>query len=84
MGLFSDGEEAERLGRIEAKLDLILDHLGVEFPDPRDLKHLDEETRALADAGGKIAAIKRYRETSGAGLRDARLAVTAYLRDRGR
>lgn len=61
-----------RLRRIERKLDLILEHLGVE----------DEITASLSDAvldalrrGRKIEAIKHYREETGCGLREAKEVI---------
>ncbi|EFF92113.1 conserved hypothetical protein [Streptomyces sp. e14] len=59
-----------RLARIEHKLDLILDHLGLREEDPR----LDE-VAGLARAGRTIEAIKTYREITGAGLKEAKDAV---------
>lgn len=40
-------------------------------PDPEAL----EAVRLILDREGKIAAIKAYRERTGCGLRDAKLAV---------
>lgn len=61
-----------RLARIEGKLDLILKQLGLEYQDGET----DEIIRLLAD-GQKIAAIKLYRERTGAGLKEAKDAVEA-------
>lgn len=43
-------------------------------PAPPDLAALDA-VRPILASEGKIAAIKAYRERTGAGLRDAKLAV---------
>ena len=43
-------------------------------PTPPDLKAL-EAVRPILAGEGKIAAIKAYRERTGTGLRDAKLAV---------
>jgi len=43
-------------------------------PAPPDLKAL-ESVRPILAAEGKIAAIKAYRERTGTGLREAKLAV---------
>jgi ribosomal protein L7/L12 len=59
-----------RIARIEQKLDLVLDHLGVRQVDP----DLDQVTALLRD-GRKIQAIKAYREITGAGLKEAKEAV---------
>ena len=62
-----------RLRRVEAKLDLILRHLGLEYVDPATPGGLSAEVKTLADdPAQKIAAIKLYREETGAGLADAR------------
>src|SRR2546430_1029409 len=71
-----------RRRRIEAKLDTILRHLGVEFQDPA-AAGLSAEVRALADdPAKKIAAIALYREQTGAGLKEAKDAVEAYIAGR--
>lgn len=72
---------AARLRRIERKLDLILDHLGLDGEDPAAAS-LPAEARRLADDGRKIEAIKAYREQTGAGLREAKEAIEAYLAGR--
>ncbi|MFH0517305.1 ribosomal protein L7/L12 [Streptomyces sp. M41] len=59
-----------RLARVERKLDLIVDHLGLREEDPRM-----DEVVALARSGKKIPAIKTYREITGAGLKEAKEAV---------
>ena len=69
-----------RLARVERKLDLILEHLGIDYDDAKSPSTLAEEVRRLADDGRKIEAIKAHRELTGAGLRDAKDAVEAYLR----
>jgi ribosomal protein L7/L12 len=47
---------------------------GAAPPAPPDRKAL-EAVRPILEAEGKIAAIKAYREKTGAGLRDAKHAV---------
>lgn len=47
---------------------------------PTDDASLDTELRALVAAGHKIDAIKRYRELTGAGLKEAKDAVEALER----
>jgi ribosomal protein L7/L12 len=59
-----------RLALIERKLDAVLDHLGVEVPEP----HL-QQVEAMLRRGKTIEAIKAYREATGAGLREAKEAV---------
>ncbi|MCX5049665.1 MULTISPECIES: ribosomal protein L7/L12 [unclassified Streptomyces] len=60
----------KRVARIEHKLDLILDHLGLREREP-----WADEVDALLRDGKKIAAIKVYREATGAGLKEAKEAV---------
>jgi ribosomal protein L7/L12 len=59
-----------RLALIERKLDAVLDHLGIEVPEP----HL-QQVEALLRRGKTIEAIKAYRVATGAGLREAKEAV---------
>jgi ribosomal protein L7/L12 len=71
MGLFSSSAmNSVQLTRIERKLDLVLQHLGVQMPDDEL-----EEVRSLMAAGQKIEAIKAYRRITGAGLAEAKNAV---------
>jgi antitoxin component of RelBE/YafQ-DinJ toxin-antitoxin module len=59
-----------RLIRMERKLDLIMEHLGipVDHPDLREVREFIEE-------GKTIQAIKAYREATGTSLREAKEAV---------
>ena len=68
--------DSGRLLRIEKKLDLILDHLGLEF------QPFNDEVRQAADSGNKILAIKLYREQTGLGLAQAKKDVEEYLHTR--
>lgn len=74
MGLFSPGADANTglaLARIERKLDLILQSLGVAAP----AESWEQDVRDIAAAGKKIEAIKLYRERTGEGLAEAKAAV---------
>jgi ribosomal protein L7/L12 len=71
--------DGKRLRRIEHKLDLILAHLGIENPEPDPNSDLSAEVRSMADTGQVIAAIKRLREETGLGLKEAKDAVDEYL-----
>ena len=53
--------------RLERKLDLILEHLGI---DPH--QGVDERILELMRSGQKIEAIKLYREQTGTGLKEAK------------
>jgi ribosomal protein L7/L12 len=69
----------DRLARVEQKLDLLLTHAGLDYtPAPK------AAWQALADEGParKIAAIKAYREETGAGLADAKRSVEKYIEGR--
>ncbi|MDL5202735.1 hypothetical protein [Streptomyces sp. ALI-76-A] len=59
-----------RVARVERKVDLILDHLGLREHDPRM-----DEVAALAREGRTVQAVKRYREITGDGLKEAKEAV---------
>ncbi|KUN99692.1 ribosomal protein L7/L12 [Streptomyces caeruleatus] len=60
----------QRVARVERKLDLVLDHLGLDAEDPRM-----GEVLSLVRTDKKIQAIKVYREITGAGLKEAKDAV---------
>ena len=73
MGLFTSSSNAAlevRLARVERKLDLLLQNLGIEVPAD-GMDHI----RELAAGGRKIDAIKLYRQATGAGLAEAKAAV---------
>ena len=73
MGWFTQTNDAQltvTLARLERKIDALIASLGVELP-----KDTMDDVRALAAAGKKIEAIKRYREKTGAGLAEAKDAV---------
>ncbi|GHH04949.1 hypothetical protein [Streptomyces lanatus] len=59
-----------RVARVERKLDLVLEHLGLVDDDPRMA-----EVMAHVRDGDQIKAIKRYREITGADLLEAKEAV---------
>ncbi|MDT3727821.1 hypothetical protein ROS62_24270 [Streptomyces sp. DSM 41972] len=61
-----------RVARVERKLDTVMRHLGLEEEVPRK-----DEILALVRDGKQVQAIKLYRETTGAGLREAKQAVDA-------
>ena len=70
----SDGEIraiSRRLSRLEHKLDLVLEHLGIEDDGPDELA----EVRELIRANKLINAIKAYRQVTGAPLKEAKEAV---------
>jgi ribosomal protein L7/L12 len=66
----AERRQIRRLALVERKLDAVLDHLGIEVPEP----HL-EQVEVLLGQGKTIQAIKAYREATGADLREAKEAV---------
>ncbi|WP_205751771.1 hypothetical protein [Cryptosporangium phraense] len=70
-----------RLGRqlavVERKLDAVIEHLGVEVGEP-----VYPEVEEHLDEGATVAAIKAYRERTGAGLLEAKTAVDQRIRER--
>lgn len=71
--------DRDRLARVEQKLDLLLTFAGLDYTPPSKAAW-----QALADEGParKIAAIKAYREQTGAGLAEAKRTVEEYLEGR--
>jgi ribosomal protein L7/L12 len=59
--------------RLDRRLGLLLDHLGVEEPETEGL----DEVRELVRQGKDIDAVRVYRRRTGAGLREAKRAVDA-------
>ncbi|MCX3061312.1 ribosomal protein L7/L12 [Streptomyces beihaiensis] len=62
-----------RLVRMERQLTLLADRLGLE--ESAEQRAQREEVEALVREGKQIAAIKAYREMTGAGLKEAKDAV---------
>jgi ribosomal protein L7/L12 len=78
--LMSRERHSRTLSRLEAKLDALLGHQGIQF-DP----YSNAPTRVI-DAlrgGKKIEAIKEYRVATGAGLREAKDFVEELQRRAG-
>ena len=72
--------DAGRLARLERKIDAIIRHLNVAYVDPVSPDGLSQEVQQLAnDPAKKIQAIKRHREQTGLGLKEAKDAVEAYM-----
>ena len=68
-----------RLARLERRVGAIAAHVGL---SPESVPAGMDEVLALLEAGEKIPAIKRYREVTGAGLREAKDAVDEIDRHR--
>ena len=75
----ASNDSVRRLKRLEAKIDRILDHLGLPHDDLTGDPGLTSVVRELADKGQKIQAIKAYRAQTGAGLKESKDAVEEYL-----
>jgi hypothetical protein len=70
----SSGKNASverRLDRLERKVDLLLDHFGLEEPPVPGMERVHE----LKQQGKTVEAIKVYRQLTGEGLREAKEAV---------
>ncbi|RSS54443.1 hypothetical protein EF912_17170 [Streptomyces sp. WAC07061] len=63
----------DKAARLERRLGLVLDHFGIEEPEPAGM----DEVRALVRDGRTISAIRVYRRITGAGLAEAKRAVEA-------
>jgi hypothetical protein len=72
------GRNDAPLRRINRKLDIIIQHLGIELPETL-VSGLSAEVCQLADADQKIEAIKVHREQTGVGLKEAKDAVEEYM-----
>jgi ribosomal protein L7/L12 len=59
------------LDKLQTKLDLVMDQLGVVVPEPDGIADVD----ALIRADRKVEAVKRYRELTGDDLLEAKTAV---------
>lgn len=82
--MFANRRLEREVDALHAKLDLIMSHLGIEAPasaaPPRAVPSVPRgdgmaEIDALLAQDKKIHAIKRYRELTGCGLKEAKDAV---------
>ena len=64
------------LSRIEAKLDLVLQHAGLKYVP---YANLPAPVITALQSGNKIQAIKLYRDATGAGLKDAKDLVEEIM-----
>jgi hypothetical protein len=71
-----------QLDWLHQKVDALMKHQGVEVPPPPP-SGLSSEVERLASApDGKIAAIKLYREQTGAGLAEAKAKIEEFLQSK--
>ena len=61
-----------QLDSLQQKMDALLKHQGIELPAPPPSGLSPQVERLALDPQGKIAAIKLYREQTGAGLKEAK------------
>ena len=59
----------KRVSTLEKKIDLIMEHLGIDYNESEDV---DPQIMEMLRVGNKIAAIKIYRELTGLGLKEAK------------
>ena len=64
-----------RIEAVEWNVARLLTQAGLDWEEPPPPEGPDAEIVALVQAGNKLAAIKRYRELTGADLATAKLAV---------
>jgi len=62
-------QRLNRLSRLDAKVDALLEHAGIEFDPFRDVP---EDVREALQRGKTILAIQRFRQATGAGLKEAK------------
>jgi len=70
----------DRLSALEGKIDALIRHQGIHY-DP--LGDVPPQVREALDKGERILAIKRLREATGLGLKDAKEHVDELRRRRG-
>ena len=70
----------DRLSRLEGKIDALLRQQGIQY-DP--LGEVPAQVREALDQGKRILAIKRLREATGLGLKDAKDQIDELQRRRG-
>ena len=68
-----------RLSRLEGKVDALLKHSGIEFDAYHDVP---ADVREALERGETILAIKRFRQATGVGLKEAKEFVEEIRRRR--
>ncbi|MCC6425804.1 MAG: ribosomal protein L7/L12 [Phycisphaerales bacterium] len=72
---------SRRLANVEAKIDAIMQSLGIELS--ASTSDGNDDIRQLVLANEKINAIKLYRQRTGLGLKEAKDAIDAFERGEG-
>jgi ribosomal protein L7/L12 len=70
---------AERLRTIESNLRRALQQLNLEWQEPSPTEGIPDEVVELVRAGDRIAAVKAYREITGASLGESNAVVQAIV-----
>ena len=70
-------QRLDRLSRLDAKVDALLKHSGIEF-DP--FGDVPADVREALERGQRILAIKRFRQATGVGLKEAKEFVDEVRR----
>jgi ribosomal protein L7/L12 len=77
MRLWSVEQRLRRLSRLDAKVDALLKHAGIEFDPFHDVP---ADVRDALKRGETVVAIKRLRQATGVGLREAKSFVEEVRR----
>ena len=72
-------QRLNRLSRLDAKVDALLRNAGIQFDPFRDVP---ADVREALERGETIAAIKRFRQSTGASLQEAKAFVDEVRRRR--
>jgi ribosomal protein L7/L12 len=72
-------QQLRRLSRLDAKVDALLSHAGVEFDSYHDVP---ADVREALERGETVLAIKRFRQATGVGLKEAKTFVEEVRRRR--
>lgn len=76
------GVSVAKLKRLQIQMRALLRHLNV--VDPTALPRPSAQVREALEQHGKFAAVRKYREETGAGIKDCKEAVDELEEDAGR
>jgi ribosomal protein L7/L12 len=66
-----------RVGLLEQQVKFLMEHLGVEY-EPETDSRMPAEVVELIQRNNLIEAIRVYRQITGAGLQEAKIAIDSY------